>query len=75
VLADFCASQDPNFNRERWIDYIAGSAGEWSEKQNIDLTTSLLVSTGLKQPHPYRLRSCSKRMPSAGTRYVLYKSF
>jgi hypothetical protein len=42
VLADFCASQDPNFNRERWIDYIAGSAGEWSEKQNIDLTTSLL---------------------------------
>jgi hypothetical protein len=21
VLADFCASQDPGFNRERWIDY------------------------------------------------------
>ena len=24
ILADFCASQDPNFNRKRWIDYIAG---------------------------------------------------
>lgn len=24
VLADFCASQDPNFNPEGWIDYVAG---------------------------------------------------
>ena len=24
VLADFCASQYPDFNRERWIDYIVG---------------------------------------------------
>jgi len=24
VLADFCASQYPDFNRERWIDYITG---------------------------------------------------
>jgi hypothetical protein len=24
VLADFFASQYPSFNRERWIDYIAG---------------------------------------------------
>lgn len=24
VLADFCASQDPNFNRRRWIDCITG---------------------------------------------------
>jgi len=23
-LADFCASQNPNFNRQRWLDYIAG---------------------------------------------------
>jgi hypothetical protein len=23
VLADFCAAQYPDFNRERWIDYIA----------------------------------------------------
>ena len=24
VLADFCGTQYPTFNRERWIDYIAG---------------------------------------------------
>ena len=24
VLADFCASQNPNFDRRRWIDYITG---------------------------------------------------
>lgn len=27
VLADFCASQDLDFNRELWIDYIAGEQG------------------------------------------------
>ena len=26
-LADFCASQNPNFNRERWMDYIDGKCG------------------------------------------------
>jgi len=26
-LADFCHQQNPNFKRERWIDYIAGSCG------------------------------------------------
>jgi hypothetical protein len=31
VLADFCASQDPNFNRKRWIDYIAGQCGPVDE--------------------------------------------
>jgi hypothetical protein len=24
-LADFCHSQNPNFNRERWLGYIAGT--------------------------------------------------
>ena len=34
VLADFCAAQYPNFNRERWIDYIAGvNRGEGSLKK------------------------------------------
>ena len=28
VLADFCASQSPNFNRERWLGYIAGTNGK-----------------------------------------------
>ena len=28
ALASFCASQNPNFNRERWLDYIAGKCGK-----------------------------------------------
>lgn len=27
VLADFCAAQNPRFNRQRWLDYIAGECG------------------------------------------------
>ena len=27
MLADFCRRQNPNFNRERWLDYIAGKCG------------------------------------------------
>ena len=27
ALADFCESQNPNFNRDRWLDYIAGKCG------------------------------------------------
>ena len=27
VLADFCQSQNPRFNRERWLAYIAGECG------------------------------------------------
>jgi hypothetical protein len=27
-LADFCRSQNPNFNRERWLGYIAGTNGK-----------------------------------------------
>lgn len=27
VLADFCERQNPNFNRSRWLDYIAGKCG------------------------------------------------
>jgi hypothetical protein len=26
-LADFCASQNPQFNRERWLAYIARECG------------------------------------------------
>lgn len=28
VLADFCAYQNPRFNRERWIAYINGECGK-----------------------------------------------
>jgi len=27
VLAEFCASQNPHFNRERWLAYIADECG------------------------------------------------
>ena len=27
VLADFCQDQNPRFNRDRWLDYIAGKCG------------------------------------------------
>lgn len=27
TLADFCRQQGPNFNRERWMDYVTGTAG------------------------------------------------
>jgi hypothetical protein len=28
ALADFCARQNPRFNRERWLGYIAGECGK-----------------------------------------------
>ncbi len=27
ILADFCASCNPRFNRERWLSYIRGECG------------------------------------------------
>ena len=27
ALADFCASQNPEFKRDRWLDYINGNCG------------------------------------------------
>jgi hypothetical protein len=27
ALADFCAAQNGQFNRQRWLEYIAGKAG------------------------------------------------
>ena len=27
AIADFCAEQNPNFNRERWFDYVEGKRG------------------------------------------------
>lgn len=26
-LADFCQAQNPRFNRERWLDYLANKCG------------------------------------------------
>lgn len=27
-LANFCAAQNPDFKRDRWLDYIAGKGGK-----------------------------------------------
>ena len=27
AIADLCAKMNPRFNRERWLDYIAGKCG------------------------------------------------
>ena len=27
MLADFCAAQNPRFNKSRWLGYIAGTNG------------------------------------------------
>ena len=32
LIADFCASQNSRFNRERWLSYIAGECGPNGEK-------------------------------------------
>ena len=34
VLAEFCASQDHNFNQKAWIDYITGERGQGSFVEN-----------------------------------------
>jgi hypothetical protein len=28
ALTDFCAAQNPRFNRERWLGYVAGTNGK-----------------------------------------------
>lgn len=33
ALANFCQSRNPNFKRQRWLDYIAGQCGKNGGKQ------------------------------------------
>jgi len=35
VIANFCASQNSRFNRERWLDYIAGECGPACESVGV----------------------------------------
>jgi transcriptional regulator with XRE-family HTH domain len=49
TLADFCAAQYPDFNRERWIDYITGvNRGEGSPKKG-KIGPRFTASTKLEQ--------------------------
>ena len=62
VLADFCALQNPNFNRKQWIDYVAGEGGqgdEWNFVQpDSPLIPGAVVEDGLKS---LKLRRKSSR--------------
>ena len=42
VLADFCASQYPNLNRKRWIDYIAGVGGSSDELMSFEPDSTVI---------------------------------
>jgi hypothetical protein len=61
VLADFCASQDPYFNRKRWIDYIAGERGQGDElifiKPDSPLIPGAIMEDKLESLKPRRKQS------------------
>ena len=42
VLADFCASQEPNVNRRLWIDHIAGECGLGDELMVVESESPVL---------------------------------
>ena len=42
ALADFCASQYPNLNRKRWIDYIAGVGGSSDELMFVEPDSTVI---------------------------------
>jgi len=48
VLADFCAAQYPNFNQERWIDYIAGVRVQSDESIFVKRDSSLIPGSVVK---------------------------
>ena len=53
VLADFYASQYPNFNRRRWIDYIAGEGGQGEEWVFVEADSTVLPGAGVEdEPVP-----------------------
>jgi hypothetical protein len=36
-IADFCEGQNPRFNRQRWLDYLAGKCGPNGGKSYLKL--------------------------------------
>lgn len=36
LLADFCEAQNPQFDRERWLSYIAGTCGKSGGKVKVN---------------------------------------
>jgi hypothetical protein len=46
TLADFCQEQNPNFNRERWLGYIAGTNGKNGGKSQRRAASKAVVVSG-----------------------------
>ena len=71
VLADFCASQDPNFNPKRWIDYIAGTGGPGDESIFIEPDSTLIPGAIVEDKTPPNVNrdegspKSGKKRPSA----------
>jgi hypothetical protein len=63
VLSGFFASQDPNFNQKRWIDYIAGECGQGDEWIFAELD-----STGAIVEDKLRSRNLYEDIPKRGRR-------
>jgi len=45
VLADFCASQNPNFDRKRWIDYITAEGRPGDEVMFVEPDGTVIPGT------------------------------
>lgn len=49
ALAEFLGSQNPRFNRERWIAYINGECGKNGGKTQIQRDTEWAINKGFKE--------------------------
>ena len=59
VLADFCAAHYPDFNRERWIDYIAGVDRDESRPKSGKIGPRFIAS---KKPEQKALQSLLRQL-------------
>jgi hypothetical protein len=48
VLGKFCASQDPNFNQQQWIGYIAAEGHEGDESISVKSNCALMPDATLE---------------------------
>jgi hypothetical protein len=70
VLADFCAAQYPNFNRERWIDYIAGVVGSSDELTFVEPDSTVIpaIVEGTEKPFVSRVKRDERSFDSGKKR-------
>ena len=48
VLAEFCASQDPEFNKQQWIDHIAAEGRQDNELASVDHDCTLMAGARME---------------------------